>query len=535
MPETFPLTLFVVSLAVAIDLFAMSLLRSRARSRLRTPEDVRIFGQYSPILTSVKKSTRALRHSIRGVYTVGLELVREVFADETRRMKLSVALACTFSSIFIGLAFARSTDVNGWQLWTWLAGILFLTAALVPPVRISLNRTWILPGLLFFSALALRLPLLETVPGGLHVDEMGVAGFSLRHLYFLPGLTLNPFGFGPSSHPALYHYIIRLTLYLFGETISALRSSSAVAGSLGVVATYALITVLSDRRTALFTSVLMAGYHYHVHWSRIALNNIWDTLWVPLMLAAFAYGWKKGWSGGAVFSGLAFGFSQYFYPGSRIGFFLLVFLILWLWRQEPSQKRRLIYLGKFIITSVCVAAPLGLSAILNWEVFIGRARQTWGWSPEAIRVITGENINILRYLWHQVTRSLGAFTVFADETGFYGPGIPFVIGLAALLFLIGFIWAVFNRKWLPVLWILLTAFFGGFLLGGNPSSSHFVVAIPAICWLTALPLIWLYENGHPRWSIVLLLVVLITDLAFYFGVYVPGEPRDLIGAFPTDY
>jgi hypothetical protein len=84
-----------------------------------------------------------------------------------------------------------------------------------------------------------------------------------------------------------------------------------------------------------------------------------------------------------------------------------------------------------------------------------------------------------------------------------------------------------------VLWVLLTIFLGGFMLTGAPSSSHYVVSIPAISWLVALPLMWLIETGHWRWAVALLIVIIVTDLGFYFGIYVPGGPRDLIHPFPT--
>jgi hypothetical protein len=70
------------------------------------------------------------------------------------------------------------------------------------------------------------------------------------------------------------------------------------------------------------------------------------------------------------------------------------------------------------------------------------------------------------------------------------------------------------------------------LLTGNPSSSHYVVSIPAICWLTAVPLGWLTQKGYWRHAVIIAALVIVTDLVFYFGVYVPGDPRDLQLPFP---
>ncbi len=457
---------------------------------------------------------------------------QEIFATNQGSMKAIVALACTAGTIFIGLAYAKDVYVNGWQLGTWGACVIVLAVALIPRLNLKAERAWLIYPSLLVTALALRLPMLDQIPGGLHVDEIGFADFTLRQVFIRAGQTISPFVTGQSSQPTLYHYILRLTLYLFGLNIPALRVSSAIAGSLAVLATYAAVATLQNRRVALFSAILMACYHYHIHWSRLAMNNIWDTLWVPLMVAAYAWGWKKGWSGGAVIAGLAVGLSQYFYAGSKIGLFLMAFLIFWLWRQQTPVKNRVIYLGKFLVTALCVAAPMIFYILFNTQIYLNRPAETFGWSADAIRVITGDPINLPAYIWYQITHTLGAYTFYTDITGFYGPGVPFLIGLSAPLFIIGFFWAIYKRNWIPVLWVALVSLFGGFLLAGNPSSSHYVASIPALCWLVAVPLDWLSENGRSRLAFLLLTAIVFTDLYFYFGIYVPGKPYDLTGAFP---
>ncbi|MCI0397656.1 MAG: hypothetical protein L0322_22350 [Chloroflexi bacterium] len=47
------------------------------------------------------------------------------------------------------------------------------------------------------------------------------------------------------------------------------------------------------------------------------------------------------------------------------------------------------------------------------------------------------------------------------------------------------------------------------------------MVILAVCWPVAIPLNWL--------------AIVLTNLASYFGVYVPGHPRDLIHPFPPGH
>ncbi|HEX7557400.1 MAG TPA: hypothetical protein VF338_12295, partial [Leptolinea sp.] len=110
--------------------------------------------------------------------------------------------------------------------------------------------------------------------------------------------------------------------------------------------------------------------------------------------------------------------------------------------------------------------------------------------------------------------------------------IPLVIGPAAILFIAGIIIAFIERNWLPIAWVLLTSLFGGFLLSVPHSSPHYVVAIPAICWLVGLAINWIWKSGHPRIAVFLLAAIVLLDLYFYFYVYTYSFPGDFIIPFP---
>jgi len=457
-----------------------------------------------------------------------------IFGDPRRVMITVAALGCTAVSLSIAFAYAAYIVVPGWQLWSWLAAVIGILLALIPPLSSPLPRRtlWILFSLLA-AALAVRLFQVGSLPPGLHVDEMGTADFAMRQVFFGPHETINPFITGPDSQPVLFHYLEAAFIRLFGPNILSLRLLSALAGSLGVVATYLMVRAFSGQRTAFFAAALMVTYHYHVHWSRISLNNIWDTVWVPLMLGPFLWGWRRHWSGGAAMSGLAVGLSQYFYAGSKVGLILLALLVLGMWkeaRQEPA--RWAVYLGKLGLVALCVAAPMAAFALHDPVAYSLRTQVVMGWSPEAIRIVMGTDANLWQYFWHQFRGSFGAYFVYPDDTGFYRPGVPLVFGPAAILFGAGVLWAGLKKLWLPVAWVILTAIFGGFLLSGTTGSSHFVVSIPAICWLIALPLNYLAQHKHPRLAWLLLGLLMLVDLGFYFISYAALPSGDLVNPFP---
>ena len=467
--------------------------------------------------------------SVRGLLR---DLGRRRGLNGMRAGAMAVCLAITFS---IGITFARSIRGQGWELWAWLIAILVCAAALLPLGRLPRlgHIPWAWLAVLFATALLLRATALNHIPPGLHPDEAGVATFTVLHVYPESGSTLYPFRAGFNSQPTLFQYIIRFSLDLAGYSIAGLRLSSALAGALAVLATFAAVSVLDNRRTGLLAAILMATYHFHIHWSRLALNNIWDTLWAPLVLGALAWGWRRDWSGGAVISGLALGLSQYFYAGSKLVILLLAFTVWRMWRQEPNPRRLVVHMGKLLVMAACVAAPIAMHILLDPGPYFARWNVSFGWHPETVRAVMGGQLDWWGYAWHQIWHSLGAFTVFPDTTGFYGPGVPFLFGPAAILFVVGLVWAAYKRIYTPILWIGLTVIFGGILLAAAPSSSHYVVSIPAICWLVAVPLNGLIEHGRWRLALALLLVVSIADLGFYFLEYIPGSPPDLDVPIPT--
>jgi 4-amino-4-deoxy-L-arabinose transferase-like glycosyltransferase len=463
------------------------------------------------------------------------EISGQIRGNGRAQLRMFVVLACLFTTISLGYVYADHSMVRGWQLWTFLLCVLVAVVAMLPgngsipgdrfPFRPRRHHLWIV-GLLLAAAL-LRVLFLEQFPPGLHVDEFGTADFTLRHVFPPQNLTLSPFRTGQSSQPSLYNYLVRLSLAVVGESITGLRITSALAGSTAVVATYALVSVLQSRRTALFAAILVTVSHFHIHWSRIGLNNIWDTVWVPLILAAYAWGWRKNWSSGAVLAGLALGLSQYFYAGSRIVLFLLPFLMYSLWRKERDNPRLVEFAVKTYGMAAVVAAPLAIFGIQFPEEF-GRRLITgliWGSDlpPQEIPSV-GERL----------IDTLISFTALPENTGFYRPGVPLVFGLAVPLFIAGILWAIRERQFMPVLWIGLTMFFGGFLLQALPSSNHYLVAVPAIGWLVAMPMEALFGFGRLRIAVVMLLLVVVSELGFYYGIYARAPSPDLVLAFPEN-
>ncbi len=468
------------------------------------------------------------------------DATRSLLVETQSNDLMAFRIALAVSALAVSVSLGVRDDIlmtAGWELWVWAGCVGLALAALLPggawPLRLQRAHAWVLLPLAF--AFALRVAHLGTIPHGLHSDEVATADFTMRYVFPEPRSSVYPFRSGPYSQPALFYYLIHLSLQLAGRNPFGLRLPSVLAGVAAVAATYSLVNVWSNRKTALIAAILMAAYHYHVHWSRLALNNIWDTLWIPLVLSCVAWGWKSRWRGGAVLGGLALGLSQYFYIGTRIAIVLLAYVVYRMWREDRDARRWIVHVGTIGVMAAVVAAPLYVFAFKHPGPFLERVRVNWAWTPDMVARFGSGLPAILRMGWDQAWRAFAGFVSLPETTGFYGPGVPFLIGLAGPIFIAGILWALRRRIYLPVLWVLTTAVLAGFFSLGTPASSHFISVIPAAVWLMAIPIATLDEFHHPRIAWALVALILAVDLYFYFGVYVPGgDHPHLTHPFPAD-
>jgi 4-amino-4-deoxy-L-arabinose transferase-like glycosyltransferase len=503
-----------VTLAVALDVIVVMGWRRHRQGRPFLPPGL------AARLTALRRCWRAAATAVGATRREIGALAREIRSDEMRLLRASLILACLIVSAGLGYANVQSHWVPAWVPAAWLTGIVVAAAALAPQRAPSFALAR--PDLLLLIPLALGLIVrafeVGSIPSGLHTDETTTANFALTYIAPSGQGTYYPLRPGPDTQPVLYYHLVYGALKLFGESTAALRAPSVAAGVLAILATYALVAAWQDRRTALMAALLMSTYHYHVHWSRVALNNIWDTVWVPVILAAAAWGWKRNWSGGALLAGLALGFSQYFYVGSRVALLLVPCALYLLWKEDGDRRRLVLHSAKILAAAAVVALPLALFSIANPEHVLGRARMNYTWIPAELARQGTTPWTFLQAVVRQAWNTLAGLIVLPDTSAFYGPGIPFLPNLAGICFVGAIVWALSRRRFLPLAWVATTLFFAAFLIPGPPHSSHIIAAVPALMWLVAMVLADLARLGRPRLAWCLLALLMLTDLTAYIVI-----------------
>lgn len=142
--------------------------------------------------------------------------------------------------------------------------------------------------------------------------------FAMSAREVLEGRIQNPFGTGWFAHPSLFFYLQAWSIELFGNDVAGVRMLSGLLGVAAVVAVMLYARHAFGPFEAAVAGVLMATLHHHLFLSRTALNNVGDSLFLPLVLLLTDWGVLGRRRLASLAAGLVIGLSQYFYFGSRL-------------------------------------------------------------------------------------------------------------------------------------------------------------------------------------------------------------------------
>ncbi len=390
-------------------------------------------------------------------------------------------------------------------------------------MRLSREERWLLAGVLLL-ALVLRLIGLEDA---IHrfVDEI----HSVAAIVWLWGIPdtpiLTPFG-SVTAFPWLYPLAQSATVSVFGANLFALRLPSVIFGTLTVLALYALTRTLFGWRTALAAAFILATLPAHVHFSRLALNNIADPLFGVLGLAFFARALRDGQRTDWAWGGVCFGLTQYFYEGGRLLYppLALGWLGLVALMGIPIGMGRWAWILRLLRGGLRAGAAALLIAVPVYYAYAGSGSLLTPRLQSEAKVDAPSPLEVYE---HAVYPWL-MFSVAHDQSWFMSGETPFIQPALLPLFLLGgaLALACLRRRWalLLVLWLALTALGNG-LLRDVLWSPRYVVVFPALALLlalglrTALRTLWKVGRGE-RWRRRLLVALIVAVAGVQVAAYV---------------
>jgi hypothetical protein len=456
---------------------------------------------------------------------------------------LLFALACTVIQLEVLQAQMRPGLVV--VLGLWIAAIVAYVVAMwdAPAASLRLPRDGLLDAAALLTlALALRLWHLDSIPWVFGGDE---AGFSLEGIKAGRGAVLTPFGTGLLGQPNptfLYQGLAftALDILRLEPTIFASRLPWALLGALTISVLYTVVRVVHGRGAALVAAFLLATMAYHIHYSRLALNNAADPLFLTLGMLALTQAEMSRSRLAWTLVGVCAGLGMYFYTGGLGHWLILALAIACLARLDPRGFWRYHRLGLICLAGAAIVAigPLAQYAAINPDNFTDAIKRSSVFHTGYLREETARRgISELEFFVDQARAALGSFTVTSDRSAFYGAGGgPLLDRASATLFLLGTLAALVRfRDWR---WMVFPLWWGSAVLLPSilsvnpPSSQRLLGAAPAAAALAALGVVAvarLVQRRLPgslhRPAAALVAVglgaIAVANAQFYFGQYTP--------------
>jgi len=336
--------------------------------------------------------------------------------------------------------------------------------------------------LLVALGLGVRVYALDTFPAGLFYDESNLA-LGARTIGQNGVFPLWFSNFGIQWGPMLT-YPVGLALALGGPNPVLLRLVTVLVGVLTIPLMYLASRELWGRRVGFLAAAVLSVLRWHVNFSRVLFDDVFDPFWALLGLYLLMRALKTGRRSLYVASGMAFAAGLYGYFAYRLVPLVMLAFVLHLVVSERRFLRRT-WQG-FVLLSLAallMAAPVAVYAGHHTEDFVRRSKQ----------VLVTNNTPPEKYkeaLWNSFRATLWQFHFRGDNNGRHNlPDAPLlnkVFGVVAILGL-GLCLSRLHqgRYFLPPVWFAVLVL-PGVLTIEAPQAHRTFDAVTSVVWFLAL-------------------------------------------------
>lgn len=446
-----------------------------------------------------------------------LQKLLQSYIGEQWQVMLYIALSLSMLSGFV--VYYAPLNRLSLVLWVMALSILLLTIGLqtAKDFRGWLQKSWQVPWhsdhwnrldwlavlLLTIVAFTLRRYLLDDTFPPMREDEGFQGLFTLQARYgFQPDsgfAPLLPFGIGWFGHATLFYFIQAGAMALFGETLFGMRMLAVIVGTLCAPTLYLCGKIGWGRVVGFSAGWLLALSHFHLQYSRMALQNI-ETVWLLIVFACciVKVAVRRTDADTArknipifIIAGLAVGMNQYFYIGARFAFILAAPLLLLLLLQ---RKIKFYHIGIFALVVLLVLLPQLVFYVQYPENFGIRTQGVNIFSTENIVRVLGPGATLqqdwIQLLLKQAEEHWHFWFDRGDTSPFYWGGTPAFDAFTVMLFWLGIGVVVARFTYIPNLlaitwWSLGVLFAGIFTL--NPTwGARLVVIAPSVALIAGI-------------------------------------------------
>ena len=380
-------------------------------------------------------------------------------------------------------------------------------------------------------AFLVRVVELTSVPTGLHGDE-AIVGMEGQRV--LREIVIDPYSPSALGQPSGPFYLAALTVWLWDNTVFAVRISAVIFGTLAIPALFDVVRRSLGIPVALLSATFLAVLGWHIHFSRIAFPLPAWPLWVILTVGVIAQAARAGTRAWWAAAGLMSGAGIYVYNAHPLTLAILCsFVALYLasrWRLQGSEVLR--HGAAFFGAMLASLLPMLWFVLNNSEMYVNSitrhsVRDTDEWRAlEGPIAQAGYVLEKYGRFWWEL--SISPNVDYVDATGIT-PVAPVLILAIALSGMV----AALLRYREPVVWIgamLVVLMPLATVLTEQGEMRRTLVIAPFLAVFASVGVIETIRLARNRltarlgWIVVALLAIIvsigvITDLRNYFVVH----------------
>lgn len=430
----------------------------------------------------------------------------------------------------------------------WMSISLYISAILVLaqwhwPSREKLTAWWranwqesFILLCLVAVAFSVRFIDLPWLPYAMRNDE-GQVGLSAFEI--LNGEKTNFFTDSWAAEPAWSFVPNAIMISILGNTLTALRLVSVIAGVLSVISLYLVTREAFGREVAFLAALGLTGLAWHIHFSRLAVHNIVDSLTSATALWLTYRALRRGQVADYLWAGLITGLAIYTYVGSRLVFLLILGVLAFSWlRRSVRLRTHWAHLLVFAGAAAVMAGPMVAFFLYHYNLFMARMNDVGLLANGHLeRLANDMGLSIPATLLSQFSKSTLVYIAQPAQVQFFNSPRPYFPAAASVFLILGLAFAMWrareSRYFAVVFWFWIVVILGSTLTYGPPSHQRMLMAAPASILLVAIGL-WqaarLAKNlGMVPYKVGLAICVIIMGvssfqgIAHYFGEYRAGH------------
>ncbi len=397
--------------------------------------------------------------------------------------------------------------------------------------------------LIVLAAFVIRIVDIELHPYAFNNDE-GQMGSGATCI--LQGNCRNFFALAWAAQPELAYLPYAISIGIFGKTALAVRLISVITGTLSVLTVYLLAREIFDKKVAWIAAVLLATLPIHVHFSRMGVDNIIDSLTTPLMLWLLLRGARRSSRLSFLAAEIIAGLCLYTYPGSLLApAFGILALGLYALRTRGFLRAQARHLVPFALAATIIIIPILGYYASHPNLFMARMKTEDILQPDNLqKEMQKSGKKPVELMEQQFALSSFVYIATPAPLNFFNSPKAYLPPFEALFFMFGMAYAIWRIKdprcLLLLVWFWTVVILGSVLTISPPSNQRLLMSMPAVTILAALSMTKIVGvfaqvgSRTTRFAPVLLLGMILligySNIDFYFYDYRIGhyyeDPKD---------